>query len=89
MKTFQRHIGQFTPDIRMEFMTREQPLAKGSEVVIRGGGFMESHIGVIESVKNADGTRTYTLTLSEKEYATWTVSDIDEAFIEPLERDGK
>lgn len=89
MKTFQRHIGQFTPDIRMEFMTREQPLAKGSEVVIRGGGFMEGHIGVIESVKNADGTRTYTLTLSEKEYATWTVSDIDEAFIEPHERDGK
>lgn len=89
MKTFQRHIGQFTPDIRMDFMTREQPLAKGSTVVISGGGFMEGHIGVIDSVKNADGTRTYTLTLSEKEYAVWTVRDIDEAFIEPHERAGR
>lgn len=84
MKNFQRHIGQFSADIRMELVSRDNPLKVGSEVMISGGGRMEGHIGQIQSLRNADGTRTYTLTLSEGEYAKWTVNDIDEVFIKPL-----
>lgn len=84
MRMFQRHVGQLTPDVRMEIVTRDRPLDPGTEVRISGGGFMEGHLGVIKKVKNTDGTRTYTLTLSAREYATWTVNDIDEAFLEEI-----
>lgn len=84
MQKFQHHIGQFTPDIRMELVTRRDPLEIGSEVMISGGGMFEGHIGRIQSFRNADGTRTYTLALSNEEYAKWTIRDIEEVFIEPF-----
>lgn len=86
MRKFQNHIGQFTPDIRMELISRDEPYEEGTEVKICGGTKMPGHIGIITSVKNEDGTRTYTLTLSDKDYAKWTVRDIEEVFIEPLNR---
>lgn len=84
MMNFQRHIGQFTPDIKIELVTLDQPLNIGTEVKINGGGRMVGQIGKIQSVKNANNTRTYTLALSDNEFATWTVEDLDEVFIEPL-----
>lgn len=84
MKAFQRHIGSFTSDIKMELVTRDTALAVDQTVRINGGGIMENHIGVIRSVRNNNGTRTYTLALSEKDYAIWTVEDIDEIYIEPV-----
>lgn len=84
MKDFQKHIGQFSPDIKMELVTLDEPLKVGTKVFINGGGTMEGYVGKIQSVKNVDGTRTYTLALSANEYATWTVNDIEEIFIEPV-----
>lgn len=84
MKDFQRHIGQFTPDIKIELVTLDEPLKVGTEVMINGGGLVSGQIGKIQSVKNANGTRTYTLALSDNECATWTVKDIEEVFIEPV-----
>lgn len=84
MREFQRHIGRFSPDIRLDLITLDEPLPIGSQVMISGGGMLEGHIGRIQSFKNDDGTRTYTLALSDKDYATWTVTDIEEIFIEPL-----
>lgn len=83
MKAFQRHIGSFSPDIRMELVPRTTALTVDQTVRINGG-MMENHIGVIRSVKNSNGTRTYTLDISEKISATWTVEDIDEIYIEPV-----
>lgn len=83
MKKFQKYVGQFTPDIKMELVTRDDALALGTTVRINGGGMMEGRIGIIQSVKNANGTRTYTLILSDRDVAMWTVKDIDEVYIEP------
>lgn len=84
MKKFQMHIGKFTPDIRMELVSRTEALPAGSAVRINGGGRMEGYIGVIDSVRNADGTRTYTLLLSDSDVARWTVEDIDEIYVQPV-----
>lgn len=85
MKAFQAHVGSFTPDIKMELVTRDTALPVDSAVRINGGGVMENHVGIICSVKNNNGTRTYTLALSDREYATWTVKDIEEIYIEPIQ----
>lgn len=86
MRKFQMHIGKLTPDVRMELVTRDEPLATGMSVQINGGGRMEGHIGIIESVKNTDGTRTYTLVLSDYDIARWTVEDIEEVYVHPIQQ---
>lgn len=83
MKTFQKHIGSFTPDVRMELISRETALPVDSQVRINGGNFA-GRIGTITSVKNTDNTRTYTLALSDRDFARWTVTDIDDLYLEPL-----
>lgn len=84
MKEFQRHIGLFSSDIRMELVSRDISFSVNQAVKINGG-IMDNRIGVIQCVKNTNGTRTYTLALSDREYATWTVEDIEEIYIEPVE----
>lgn len=84
MKAFQRHVGSFTPDIQIRLVTLDAPLAVDQKVRINGGGLMENQIGIIQSVKNNNGTRTYTLALSGRDYATWTVKDVEEIYIEPI-----
>lgn len=83
MKEFQRHIGLFSSDIRMELVSRDISFSVNQAVKINGG-IMDNRIGVIQCVKNNNGTRTYTLALSDREYATWTVEDIEEIYIEPV-----
>lgn len=83
MKRFQYHIGHFTPDIRIQLIERDSPLAEGTEVKITGGGRMEGHIGIITAIRNADGTRTYTLRLSGSATASWTVADIPGLYLTP------
>lgn len=84
MKTFQRCIGEFTPDVEMELEVREKPLKEGTIVKINGGGRMIGKEAVIESVKNVNGTRTYTLSLTNYLQAKWTVKDMEEIYIEPV-----
>ena len=84
MKAFQQHVGSFTSDIKMELLTRDTPLDISQTVRINGAGILQNRIGVIQSMRNANGTRTYTISLSSRDYATWTVRDIDEALLEPI-----
>lgn len=83
MLTFQRFVGQFSTDVHMELTRRYEPFPTGARVKI-SGGTMAGRIGIIENVKNADGSRTYTLSLSEHDYASWTVRDVDEVLIEQI-----
>lgn len=84
MEAFQRCIGEFSPDVRMELEVRETPLEKGTVVRINGGGRMTGEEGVIESVRNINGTRTYTLSLTKWLQAKWTVRDMEEIYLEPV-----
>lgn len=84
MKIFQRCIGEFTPDVEMELAVMESPMKKGTHVRINGGGRMMGMEGVIESVRNVNGTRTYTLSLTDHLQARWTVKDMEEIYIEKV-----
>lgn len=86
MLTFQRCIGEFTPDVEMQLEVRNKPLEKGTVVKINGGGRMLGREAVIESVKNVNGTRTYTLTLTDYLQAKWTVKDMEEIYIDPVKK---
>lgn len=83
MRTFQRWIGEFTPDIEIDLEVRDKLLEEGMPVKINGGGRMVGANAVIESIKNSNGSRTYTLRLTDFLQARWTVEDVDEIFIEP------
>lgn len=85
METFQEHIGRLTPDISILLDERDEPFAKDTEVVISGGDRMVGHTGRITSVRNADGTRTYTLEITSDVSAKWTVKDIDEVYLRAVE----
>ncbi|MDE6486527.1 MAG: hypothetical protein K2L76_03355 [Muribaculaceae bacterium] len=85
MKAFQHSIGEFTPDIEMGLEVREEPLGEGTVVKINGGGRMVGMEAKIESVKNINGTRTYTLSLTNYLQAKWTVKDVEEIYIAPVE----
>ena len=85
MERFQRELGQLTPDVRLGIETNSLVYSKDSEVQIIGGGLLTGHIGVVQSVKDNSGTRTYTLRITESLGAVWTVHDIDEALLTPLQ----
>lgn len=87
MKAFQRSIGEFTPDIEMTLEVREEPLAEGTVVRINGGGRMVGQEAMIESVRNVNGTRTYTLSLTNYLQARWTVKDVEEIYIDAVASD--
>lgn len=82
MQRFQHHISLLEPG--NEITLRENGMQPGTQVQIEGGERMVGYIGEIESVKNTDGTRTYTLRLSAGTTATWTIADIPEAYLNPL-----
>ncbi len=83
MERFQRHVGEFTDDIRMDMVTREQPLAV-DDVVKVYGGVMDGSVCTITGVKNKNGTRTYSLRLTDSTSFRWTVSDVEDISLEPL-----
>lgn len=83
MERFQRQIGQFTPDIKIDLVERETPLEVGSRVRINGGGMMVGLEGLIEDVHDADGTCTYTLRISQTAALRWTVR-VDGTFVQPV-----
>lgn len=83
MERFQQHVGEFTEDIRMEMVTREEPLAV-DDVVTVYGGVMDGTVCTITGVKNKNGTRTYSLRLTDRTSFRWTVSDVEDIRLEPL-----
>lgn len=84
MELFQMHIGRLTPDIRITLDEREQPYENDTEVMIAGGDRMVGHVGRITSVRNVDGTRTYSLEITNSLSAKWTVNDVEEVFLQPV-----
>lgn len=84
MTAFQRSIGTFTPDIEMELELRATPLHPGTTVKIAGGGPLTGEHAIIESVRNINGTRTYTLSLTAYLQARWTIKDLPEVYLDPL-----
>ncbi len=83
MEKFQRHVGKFTEDIRMEMVTREEPLAV-DDVVTVYGGVMDGSVCTITGVRNKNGTRAYSLQLTNRTSFRWTVSDVEDIRLEPL-----
>lgn len=88
MVTFQRHIGYFTADIKAQLLPGSAPLVPGTQVLINGGSHMAGHIGQITSVQNADGTRTYSLVITESMAMRWTVDALEEIYLTPLNTQG-
>lgn len=84
MKIFQLQVGSFTSDISIHLVSLDTPLPLESRAIISGKGMFDNQIGIIRSVSNHNGTRTYTLALSDSQYATWTVEDIEETYLTPL-----
>ncbi len=83
MERFQRHVGEITYDIRMDMVTRDEPLAV-DDVVKVYGGVMDGSVCTITGVRNKNGTRTYSLRLTDRTSFRWTVSDVEDIRLEPL-----
>lgn len=83
MEAFQRHIGKFTDDIKMELVTDGENTFGVDDVVKINGGMLAGNIGVITAVHNQDGTVTYSLKLSTDSAFKWTVVEVENIFVEP------
>ncbi len=84
MTAFQRCIGNFTPDIKMELLTAAPSVSIGDSVRITGHEYLEGREGVIRKIRNADGKMTYTLKLSDFAVIRWSDVEVGEEYIEPL-----
>lgn len=87
MRNFQRCIGEFTPDVAMELEVRDTPFKEGTIVKINGGGRLIGKEAVVRSIRNVNGTRTYTLSLTNYLQARWTVKDLEEIYLDPITND--
>lgn len=83
MTDFQRHIGIFSDDVKVELVKITDSLAKGQEVRILRDD-MYGRIGSIESVKVRGGVRTYNILLTADTAMRITVKDISGAYLAPL-----
>lgn len=83
MTNFQRSIGQFTPDIKMELVEMDRPLDRGRRVRIIGG-MMAGYEGEIIDIDNEPGMRMFFLSITTSTLASWKVR-VEDVFIEPLE----
>ena len=88
MEHFQRRIGRFTEDIRIELSDRAS-LGKGRRVRITGG-VMKGYEGIIYDVKDSSEdphdniSRIFTLELSSESVIRWTI-EVEDFHIEPVE----
>lgn len=84
MKQFQRHIGQFTPDVEMELIATQPQATIGDNVTIVGGNLYEGHQGQVIKVNRQGSKTTYTLQLTDTQYIRWSTVKIDSTLIQPL-----
>lgn len=83
MLSFQRCIGQFTEDMRMELIDTGQQLVRGRRVKITGG-MMAGYQGEIIDVENEPGKRVFFLSIANYKKARWT-AEVEDVFIQPLD----
>jgi len=82
MIAFQRCIGQFTPDIKMELVDLDRPLERGRRVRVIGG-VMAGYEGEILDVEGEPGRRIFYLSLNSSTMVKWTAR-VEDIFLEPL-----
>lgn len=83
MEQFQRYVGEFTDDIRLEMVTRDQAFPIDELVKVYGGA-MDGRICRITAVDNKDDKREYTLALAENVVVRWVVKSVEALRLEPL-----
>ncbi|MDE6091247.1 MAG: hypothetical protein K2G41_11180 [Duncaniella sp.] len=88
MTDFQKHIGMFTEDVRMEMVTQKEPLAVNDSVIIHGDS-IDGSIGEITEIKEKNGIKTYSIRLTHNQSFNWSVKIDDELRLEPLSTYGK
>lgn len=84
MTEFQRHIGVFTDDIKVELVKTAKTFEEGQEVMILRSDLL-GKIGRIESVKTTDGKVYYTIQLTEDTAFRITVNDLEGLYLDPLD----
>lgn len=82
MTNFQRCVGQFTPDIRVELAEMAPTLTRGRMVRITGG-MMEGYTGMIEDIDDDKGTRKFFLRISSDSALNWC-AEVEDYYIEPI-----
>lgn len=80
MALFQKYIGQFTPDIKIEFTHNNSLLHKGRKVKVTGG-IMKGFEGEIIDIDNKTNQRIFILRITNAQSITWT-AEVDEVDIE-------
>lgn len=82
MANFQKCVGKFTDDVRINIVDASRRLGKGRMVRITGG-IMKGYKGKIEDIHDEKGTRTFFLQINNEKALKWT-AEVDELLIEPL-----
>lgn len=82
MMRFQRCVGQFTDDIRMELYDGDVNLARGRMVRVIGG-IMDGYEGEITDVEGEPGNRVFTLRISDTVRANW-IAHVEDYYIEAI-----
>lgn len=85
MVTFQRCVGQFTDDIKLQLTDPTQTLGLGLGRMVRiTGGMMAGYTGLIEDLDTTTGSRRFYLRISADTALNWTAT-VPDYLIEPLE----
>lgn len=71
MAVFQRCIGSFSEDVKMEFVSKMPELKVGDKVLIEDGGQLDGLRATISKVRCVDGSVYYTLRLSDSAFIRW------------------
>lgn len=83
MANFQKCVGKFTDDIRMELVESTSGFKKGRMVRITGG-MMKDYKGKIEDINDENGTRIFYLQVTNENALKWT-AEVEDVFIEPID----
>lgn len=83
MTDFQKHIGMFSDDVRMEMVTQKEPLSVNDSVIVHGDS-LDGSIGEITEIKEKNGVKTYSIRLTHNQSFNWSVKIDDELRLEPL-----
>ncbi|MDE6239740.1 MAG: hypothetical protein K2M54_07085 [Muribaculaceae bacterium] len=83
MTNFQKHIGMFSDDVRMEMVIQKEPLAVNDSVIVHGDS-IDGSIGEIIEIKESNGVKTYSIRLTHNQSFNWSVKIDDELRLEPL-----
>lgn len=85
MERFQRYIGEFTDDVRVEMVKQESPFAV-DDIVTVYGGVMDGKVCRITEVHSKNGKHTYSLALTDNVALQFTLTGVDAAQLSLLNK---